>query len=537
MRSAMKKEIQDWFEMVGRLREADAVWPKDERPVVLKQTHISVILLGKSRVIKLKKPVNFGFLDYSTLELRRLACEREVELNRRLCPKAYLGVGSITEDEAGIRFSENGTALEYGVLMNRLPEDRMLDRMVEDDTVREADIARIAILLGKFHRSARRGPAVDALGGIETIRYNWEENFEQTEPYKDRTITTSDFKKIREWVRSWLSENEDLLRQRVANGHVCDGHGDLRCESVCITNGICIFDCIEFNERFRCEDVADEAAFLAMDLEAYGRPDLGYYFYERYSEETEDEEIFKLFSFYRCYRAFVRGKVLSFQLDEAEMTDADKRAAAQKARDYFALAARCAEPKLRRPAMIAVSGHSGTGKTSVARAIAGELGSRVVSSDRVRRSIFGDDDTPAGYGEGRYSEESDRVTYQKMIERGIEFLKKDGSVVLDATFLRAADREEAQRTAESIGASWHSIECRLTQRRFTSALRCVPESKTASRKRRGKPTKCRRQKKRLNPPSLPQTLYLTPINLYPRSPARPLTGCVKTFNCSDNRRF
>jgi aminoglycoside phosphotransferase family enzyme/predicted kinase len=466
----MKKENQDWFEMIGRLRESEAVWPADELPVELIQTHISVLLLGKSRVIKIKKPVNFGFLDYSTLELRRLACEREVELNRRLCPEVYLGVRSIIEDEAGIRFSGKRTALEYCVLMKRLPEERMLDRMVEDNRVREADIAGIATRLGKFHASARRGPEVDALGAIETVRYNWEENFEQAQPYQDRTITTSDFEKIRDWVSSWLSDNEELLRRRVADGHVCDGHGDLRCESVCITNGIHIFDCIEFNERFRCEDVAAEVAFLAMDLEAYGRPDLGYRFYERYGEEAGDEEIFKLFSFYRCYRAFVRGKVLSFQLDEAEMSDAQKRSATQTARDYFAIAARCAEPKLQTPAMIAVSGHSGTGKTSVARAIAGELGSRVVSSDVVRLSLFGDDEAPVGYGEGRYSEESDRLTYQKMLERGVELLREDGSVVLDATFLRAADREEAQRTAESNGAFWRLIECRLAPEKVHDRL-------------------------------------------------------------------
>ncbi|MDH3531272.1 MAG: hypothetical protein OEQ28_17060, partial [Acidobacteriota bacterium] len=328
----MKEEFEDWIEMVKRLRGAESIWPADERPVEIRQTHISVIMLGRSRVLKLKKPVNFGFLDYSTLEKRCVACEREVDLNRRLCPETYLGVRTITEDENGFGLSATGKAIEYAVLMKRLPDPSMLDQMVEQNTITESDIARIAARLQEFHKSARRGPDVDKFGAIETIRYNWDENFEQTEPFIGRTITGSDFNKTREWVSSWLAGNEELLNQRISGGHIVDGHGDLRCESVSITNGICIFDCIEFNERFRCADVAAETAFLAMDLDAFGRPDLGYYFYERYCEESRDEDLFRLFSFYRCYRAFVRGKVLSFQLDEAEVTDEQHEAAEQKAR-------------------------------------------------------------------------------------------------------------------------------------------------------------------------------------------------------------
>jgi predicted kinase len=266
---------------------------------------------------------------------------------------------------------------------------------------------------------------------------------------------------IRAWVYGWLKENEDLLKSRVEQGHICDGHGDLRCESVCITNGICIFDCIEFNKRFRCADVANEAAFLAMDLAAYGRPDLGYLFYESYARMAgEDEELFKLYSFYRCYRAFIRGKVLSFQLDEKELSEEQHRAARQKAKNYFTIAADSAGP-LQMPVIIMVAGLSGTGKTSVARAIAGELGLRVVSSDAVRQTLFGANKKRSEYGKGKYDAESNRLTYQKMFERGIELLKKDGGVILDATFLQQADREKVGQMAKSHGALCRLIECRL----------------------------------------------------------------------------
>lgn len=456
----MKNGMHKWFQTVERLRRSDSVWSEDDLPVEMIQTHISVILLGKHRVLKLKKPVDFGFLDYTTLENRRKACDREVELNSRLCPEIYLGTQPIIEENEEFRFSDEGNIIDYGVLMKRLPEARMLDRMVAENNVTEEMLVQIAEKLNEFHKTARRGKDVDAFGNLETIRFNWEENFRQTKPYIDRTISHSDFELIREWVKNWLCENEDLLNKRVEQGHICDGHGDLRCESVCISNGIYIFDCIEFNDRFRCADVANEAAFLAMDLAAYGRPDLGHFFYERYSEIAGDEDLIKLFSFYRCYRAFVRGKVLSFQLDEPELSDGQHKSAKKRAEVYFKIAASSAK-QLENPTIIMVAGLSGTGKTSVARAIAGELGLRVVSSDAVRKSLFPENGKSTEYGKGIYSEDSRRLVYQKMIENAVEIFQNDGSVILDATFQRAADRELVKQTADSLGAQCRLIECRL----------------------------------------------------------------------------
>jgi hypothetical protein len=472
----MKNSIDKWFGMVERLRYAERIWKEEELPVEIIQTHISVILLGKHRVLKLKKPVDFGFLDYTTLAKRRLACESEIELNRRLCPDIYLGTQAIVEDESGFHLSQEGNIIEYGVLMKRLPEELMLDRMVADNTITEAMIVQIAEKLIKFHQNARRGADVDHFGSLETIRYNWEENFEQTKPYLNRTISEDDFELIRAWIYRWLKENENLLNTRVEQGHICDGHGDLRCESICISDSICIFDCIEFNERFRCADVANEAAFLAMDLVAYGRPDLGYFFYERYAQIAGDEQLFKLYSFYRCYRAFIRGKVLSFQLDEKEISEEKHRSAKEKAKNYFMIASDFAR-QLQMPTIIMVGGLSGTGKTSVARGLAGELGLRVVSSDAVRKSLFGDDKKESDYGKGKYDEESNLLTYQKMIEKGVELLEKDGGVILDATFCNAADRELIKQRAESIGAICRFVECRLSSEIVHQRLKLRAEKK------------------------------------------------------------
>jgi predicted kinase len=228
-----------------------------------------------------------------------------------------------------------------------------------------------------------------------------------------------------------------------------------------VTDGaICIYDCIEFNDRFRCGDVASEAAFLAMDLDARGRPDLGYFFTEAYQRRTGDGDFFKLLPFYRCYRAYVRGKVLSFRLNEAEFSERECEDAATRAGNFFDLARRYAS-RLKKPTVIAVGGLSGTGKTSIARAIAGELGLRVISADAVRRSLFREAKRPAPYGEGAYTAEASRLTYQTMIERGREMLGSDRGVILDATFQRDDDRSMAERMATDARAEWRLIECRL----------------------------------------------------------------------------
>lgn len=446
--------------MVERLRSSP-YWPAGELPVDMIQTHISIVLLGRQHVLKLKKPVDFGFLDYTTLEKRRLACEAEINLNRRLCPDAYIGVQVIREADGRLTLSEDGSILDYGVLMKRLPDDFMLDRLIARDEVTESMIDRVADRLGAFHREARRGPDIDKYGEIEMIRANWEENFTQTSSYIDRTIRASEFDTIRTWVNNWIEVNKKKLSERVRESHICDGHGDVRSESICITNGICIFDCIEFNERFRYTDVASEVAFLAMDIDARGRPDLGYYFAERYQARTGDGQLFDLLPFYRCYRAYVRGKVLSFRLDESEFSKGEREAAATRARSYFHLAHRYAAP-LDNPTVIIVTGLSGTGKTSLARAIAGEMGLRVVSADAVRKSIFEMGNGEYEYGEGPYSSQANRITYEKMIEIGKESLKKYGGVVLDATFRRTTDRAMAREMALKAGANLRFIECKLS---------------------------------------------------------------------------
>ena len=456
-----KTDLQAWLKMVAQLQHAPD-WPEAEKPIEMKQTHISVLLLGRKHVVKLKKPVDFGFLDYTTLRNRQKAVHDEVNLNRRLCQDVYIGYGGVIEADGKIGFSgRHGKIVDYCVWMKRLPDERMLDQLVARNEVTEAMIDRIAARLAEFHRNARRGADVTKWGSLEEIRHNWDENFAQTEAFIGRTISAADYEIIRAWVNQWLETKVEIFNRRAQNGRIVDGHGDVRCESICVTDDeIYIYDCIEFNDRFRCDDVASEVAFLAMDLDARGRPDLGYFFTEAYQRRTGDSDFFTLLPFYRCYRAFVRGKVLSFQLNEAEFSPAEKDTAAHQAQHYFALAKRYAT-SLQQPTVIAVTGLPGTGKTSMARAIAGELGLRVVSADAVRQSLFGATKQPAEYEQGAYTPEANRLTYEKLLETGREYLQHDGGVILDATFRRLENRAQAKAMAIEAGAQWRTIECQL----------------------------------------------------------------------------
>lgn len=444
-----------WAEMVEQLHRQPE-WAVEQ----IKHTHISVILLGRDRVLKLKKPVNFGFLDYSTLSKRQQACEAEVLLNRRLSPEIYLGVEPVRESTEGAKLGGSGSIVDYGVLMRRLQADRMLDELLRQGKVTEDVISEIAQIMAKFHQSARRGPEVDTHGEIASILHNWNENFEQAEGYLGKTIEPSTFEFTRNWTREQMERDRSFFEDRIRSGRIVDGHGDLRCESINVDDQIHIFDCVEFSDRLRCGDIASEVAFLAMDLDARGRPDLGYYFVEQYQKQANDEGLFRLQPFYRCYRAFVRGKVSSFRLDEPDFNKKEQEEAKAEASKYFKLAHRYAD-RLKRPAVVVVVGLSGSGKTSIARAIAGELGLRVVSTDEVRHELFGKGKARAEFQEGAYGSRETQLTYKSLFAQGQDLVSADGGVVFDGTFISDLHREGIRLFAQMTGADLKVVECDL----------------------------------------------------------------------------
>ena len=311
----------------------------DENPglIELVQTHISFVFLTKNFVYKMKKAVNFGFLDFSTLEKRRFFCEKELELNKRLCPDMYLEVVPINESNV-VKIRGEGKPVEYAVKMKRLPQDKILSKLLEENKVDNTLIDRIAKIITDFHAKAETNQRISGFGALTIIKTNWDENFDQTKEYIDKTISAKDFGTIRQRVKKFIAENSTVFEKRIKENRVKDCHGDIHSGNIFAVDKVYIFDAIEFNERFRYSDVAADVAFLAMDLDFRGRHDLSDFFVEKYIKYSGDRELTKLLPFYECYRAYVRGKVVGFRLKDPNINDQGKLVAIKEAEAYFKLA-------------------------------------------------------------------------------------------------------------------------------------------------------------------------------------------------------
>ncbi len=314
------------------------IYPHNPKKVELVQTQMSFLFLTGDYVYKIKKPVDLGYLDYTTLEKRRFFCQQEIELNRRLCPEIYLEVVPIVSSQGQIRLGGEGQAIEYAVKMKQLPEERMMDRLLPQDKVKEEMVVRVAEKLAAFHDKAKTSPEINTYGKLDAIIVNTEENFIQTEKYVDISIPSLKYHNIKAYNNDFIKTNAPLFNKRIKDGRIRDCHGDLHAAHVCLSNGIYIYDCIEFNDRFRYGDVASEVAFLAMDLDRFQRADLSRAFVTAYVRLSQDKELLQLLNFYKCYRAYVRGKVANFMLDDPHISEKEKTSALAAARSYFELA-------------------------------------------------------------------------------------------------------------------------------------------------------------------------------------------------------
>jgi uncharacterized protein len=331
--------MQNQSKIIEALQQPQA-YPEKSSVVEIIQTHISYVFLTEKFVYKIKKAVNFGFLDFSTLEKRRFYCETELEINRRLCDDMYLQVVPIKMSGDKISVGGMGETVEYALKMKRMPQDRIMSKLLEENKVDEQLIDEIAKIITDFHAKAETNSAISQFGSIATIKTNWDENFDQTRNVIGTTISAVDFDLIYQQIGSFLTTKKPLLQKRVAEGKIRDCHGDIHSENIFITDRIYIFDAIEFNERFRYCDVASDMAFLAMDLDFKGKTDLSTIFVKKYIEYSGDEELLKLLPFYKSYRAYVRGKVVGFKLADPNVSETDKQICAAQAKAYFKLAAK-----------------------------------------------------------------------------------------------------------------------------------------------------------------------------------------------------
>ncbi|UCF44775.1 MAG: phosphotransferase [Candidatus Bathyarchaeota archaeon] len=315
----------------------------DEEPgeIELVQTHISFVFLTRNFVYKVKKAVDLGFLDFTTLEKRRFFCEKELELNRRLCGDMYLEVVPINRSNT-IKIKGEGETVEYAVKMKRIPQNRMMSKLLEENKVNVKLIEQIAEIIANFHskaetRRAKRNhnllPMVDPI-----VEANWKENFDQTKEFVGKTISMKKFKLIHERIEDFIGRNLGIFETRMAEGRVRYCHGDIHSGNIFIADRIYIFDAIEFNDRIRYSDVTADVGFLAMDLDFRKRGDLSGAFVNRYIKSSGDKELTLLLPFYKCYRAYVRGKVISFKLKDPSISDLEKDDAMKEAKAYFELA-------------------------------------------------------------------------------------------------------------------------------------------------------------------------------------------------------
>jgi uncharacterized protein len=314
-------------------------YPHPAGDLQVHETHISRVVLAGPYAYKIKKAVNLGFLDFSDVERRATVCADEVRLNRRLCPDVYLGVIWLVERGGRMFVGGAGRPVEPLVQMRRLPAEGMLPHLLRTGAANSGLTRRIGRHLARFHASAATGPDIDLHGNPESVRANWDENFRQTDALPSSVLPARTRDGIEAYVERVLHDEADLLVRRVTTGRVRDGHGDLHAASICVEgDSLHLFDCIEFNARFRCADVAAEVAFLAMDLEHYGRPDLATAFVDAYIDDSGDADLLSLLTFYTCYRAYVRGKVTALRLGEADISERERTELTNDARSYFDLA-------------------------------------------------------------------------------------------------------------------------------------------------------------------------------------------------------
>ena len=454
-RNTTKTSIE---ELTGALRLPEA-YPHKPESVDFGQTQMSLLFFAGEYVYKVKKPVNLGYLDYSTLDNRHRFCVREVELNRRLCADVYLGVVPIIRTAGTLMVEGTGDPVEYAVKMRRLPQERMLDGLLSRNLATAEMMEAIALKVAIFHEHSETDEDISTFGDLSTIRHNTDENFEQTAPNIGTTVTASNCDVIREYTDGFMQTHGPLFAQRVSDGRIKDCHGDLHSAHVCMTDAICIYDCIEFNDRFRYGDVASEVAFLAMDLDRHGRQDLSTAFVNSYQRSSGDDALEDLIRFYKCYRAVVRGKVEGFKLADTLMPEKDKTNATWLARKYYHLAAGYARGS---GMLIVMSGLTGSGKSTVARALNGLLGCTIISADTVRKQLAGlplDERHYDQFNEGLYTPERTQRTYDEMLAQATATLSAGGCAILDASFLSARRRMDARQVAAATGSRFLLVEC------------------------------------------------------------------------------
>jgi aminoglycoside phosphotransferase family enzyme/predicted kinase len=408
-------------------------------PVAIRETHSGVVVLIGDLAYKLKKPVDLGFLDFAAVSTRQRACQRELELNRRLAPDVYLDVAAVTGSDAH--------PMDYLLVMRRMPEELRLSTMVTRGADVDDQLRAVARLMADFHARADRAEWIDAEGGAEGLRRRWTDNLRETRRL-GQFVDAANLSVIESLALTFVDGRGPLLADRVAAGLIVDGHGDLLADDVfCLPDYPRVLDCLDFSDQLRCVDVLDDVCFLAMDLERLGRPDLAERFLGWYHEFIGAPVVPSLQHHYIAYRAFVRAKVACLR---AEQGIPEAVATAQALTELTVSHLQAGEPTL-----ILVGGAPGTGKTTLSQAISERLGAALLSTDSLRAQRFTRSDVDP------YTDQAKAAVYRELLDRARHALAHGASVVADATWGDASFRAEAAQVAANTASRLLMIECRV----------------------------------------------------------------------------
>jgi uncharacterized protein len=419
-------------------------------PARVTETHISTLFFVGERVYKMRKPVQFGFLDFRRRIDRRTDCEREVTLNRRLAPDVYIGVADLVLE---------GVPIDHMVVMRRMPETRCLAFLARQGAVLDPWLRQVAEALVSFHKVAERSPEISAGATGDALRRIWQDSFTETSSYVGTVLDGTREADIRRLVGRWLDGRGPLLDARIASGRVCDGHGDLQAEDIfCVDDGVRILDCIEFSDTLRHCDVCADVTFLVMDLERLGRVEAAIRLLSDYQELADDRFPPTLVHHYLACHAYVRAKVACLRSAQgADGAGAEAKGLQTLALDHLRRA---------RVKLVLVGGLPGCGKSTLAAGIAAATGLKLLRSDALRQGVS----QPAaeaitiaggisGYCEGRYHPTVTAIVYEELLRRAEHSLRLGESVVLDASWIAAPWREAARSVADRTSSDLIELRC------------------------------------------------------------------------------
>ncbi len=441
-------------DLIEALRDP-ACYPHPVDHVSVHETHISIVLLAGEYAYKLKKPVNLGFLDFSSLDKRRFYCEEELRVNGRFAAALYLDVVPVTRENGNVRVAGAGTVVEYAVRMQRFPQEALLGHLAESGELTGSLIRQLAETVAEFHKSVPASAPDDAYGSVDEIRQRALENFPPLREMDPVPRSAASIDALESWTREQARHLEPVFEARRGDGRVRECHGDLHLDNMLLWQGrVTLFDAIEFAPDLRWIDTANDLAFVLMDLRYRHEAVAANAVLSRYLEITGDYDALRVLPFYIAYRAMVRAKVEAVRCGQAQ-----DGVAADRARDrlgrYLDVAAGCME---RSPRLVAIThGLSGSGKSTLAQALVERHGCIRLRSDVERKRLFGlgeRDASNSGLATGIYSAEASRRTYERLATLARSVVEAGYQPVVDAAFLRTAERAPFRALAQELEAEF-----------------------------------------------------------------------------------